>query len=81
MMLLWDEPKRRSNLLKHGLDFAGLDDAFFLRSRVVEERSGRYAVVGEHRGKWIVVVLKPMGREAISIISMRRANRKERMNL
>lgn len=35
MMIVWDEPKRQTNLAKHGLDFADLDEAFFLSSLVV----------------------------------------------
>lgn len=29
MKIVWDEPKRLTNLAKHGLDFADLDTDFF----------------------------------------------------
>jgi hypothetical protein len=31
MKIVWDEPKRLTNLAKHGLDFADLDTDFFRR--------------------------------------------------
>lgn len=81
MIILWDEPKRLSNLQKHGLDFAELDESFLEQARMAETRKGRFALVGRMKGNWIVVVLKPLGREAVSIISMRYANKKERGHL
>lgn len=39
MMIVWDEPKRLTNLAKHGLDFADLDETFFLSSRVAVDRT------------------------------------------
>ena len=29
-VIVWDEPKRQANLADRGLDFADLDEAFFL---------------------------------------------------
>lgn len=29
MKIVWDEPKRKANFAKHGLDFATLTEAFF----------------------------------------------------
>lgn len=78
MIILWDEPKRLSNLRKHRLDFADLDRGFLENARMAEVRQGRFAFIGPFRGNHIVVVLRPLGREAVSIISMRRANKKER---
>lgn len=34
MKIVWDEPKRLANIEKHGLDFAALDDEFFLTSTI-----------------------------------------------
>ncbi len=80
MKIVYDPPKRLSNLDKHGLDFADLEDGeFFLTALVVPTHSGRFKAIG-----WlgtvmvVVVVFKPLGTEAISIISMRPASRKER---
>ncbi|WP_371346069.1 BrnT family toxin [Ancylobacter sp. IITR112] len=82
MMITWDEPKRQANLAKHGMDFAALDLDFFASSVVVPSRDGRYVAVGELHGRIIVaVVFKPLGSEALSVISMRRATRKERSRL
>jgi uncharacterized DUF497 family protein len=78
MKIVWDEPKRLANLAKHGLDFADLDEAFFEHAIVVPGRIDRMVAVGRHSRGVSVVVFKPMGHEAISIISMRPANAKER---
>jgi uncharacterized DUF497 family protein len=32
LMIFWNEPSRQTNLAKHGLDFADLDEGFFLAS-------------------------------------------------
>lgn len=78
MIILWDEPKRQTNLEKHGLDFADLNPSYFEAARMVEARGGRFSFIGRFKASWIVVVLKPLGDEAISIISMRPANKRER---
>lgn len=79
MVIVWDEPKRQQNLAKHGLDFAELDVSFFLNASIRAAKTGRAIAIGEFQGRMIVaVVFLPMGREAISIISMRPASRKER---
>ncbi|QGG89786.1 hypothetical protein GH983_04580 [Agrobacterium sp. MA01] len=78
-MIVWDEPKRQQNLAKHSLDFAELDLSFFLTASIRTAKTGRAIAVGEFQGRAIVaVVFLPMGREAISIISMRPASRRER---
>lgn len=80
MRIVWDEPKRRSNIEKHdGLDFADLDMDFFDTSTVVPVRNGRSMAIGEFRGVIVIaVIFRPLGSEAISVISMRRADRRER---
>ncbi|WP_295049215.1 hypothetical protein [uncultured Paracoccus sp.] len=45
-MIVWDEPKRLTNLAKHGLDFAELDETFFLAAMVVPARNGRHMAKG-----------------------------------
>jgi len=37
-MIVWDEPKRQSNLARHGLDFADLDEWIFLGAVTVPAR-------------------------------------------
>ena len=46
MMITWDAPKRQTNLAKHGLDFADLDEAFFLSSVVVPAKESRHMAIG-----------------------------------
>lgn len=78
MKITYDEPKRLSNLSNRGLDFAGLDVMFFENSSIVAAKSDRFKAIGEFNGLVLTVIFKPLGTEALSIISMRRANRKER---
>jgi len=79
MKITWDEPKRQMNLAKHGLDFASLTVEFFLSSHVEPAKEGRSLAIGEIDGEIVIaVVFRPLGTEAVSVISMRRANQKER---
>ena len=79
MRIVWDEIKRQSNVANHGLDFADLDDGFFSRALVRATYSDRLMAFGEFRSEMIVaVVFRPLGSEAISVISMRPASRRER---
>lgn len=78
MRLVWDEPKRLANLDKHGWDFAQLEVEFFLGSLVVPGRDGRFRAIGTLGKHKVTVVFAPLGREALSIISMRTASRRER---
>lgn len=78
MKIVWDEPERLTNLVKHGLDFADLDAAFFSEAALGPADQGRFVAIGECAGVAITVVFRPLGAEAISVISMRPASRKER---
>lgn len=78
MRIVWDEPKRLTNLAKRGLDFAQLDIGFVAASTVVAAKSGRFMAIGWFDGMMISVVFRVLGNEAISVISMRHASRKER---
>ncbi len=79
MRIVWDEPKRLTNLAKHSLDFGDLSPEFFQSAYVGPAKEGRFKAVGELNGEVVVaVVFKPLGSEALSVISLRRANRKER---
>ena len=78
MRILWDEPKRLKNLEKHRLDFATLEIGFFETAKVRVAGRGRFKAIGRFGQTAIAVVFGPVGREAISIISMRRASRAER---
>jgi uncharacterized DUF497 family protein len=76
--IVWDEPKRLANLAKHGLDFADLIETFFDNALVLPSYRNRWAGIGKNIRGVIVVVFVALGKEAISVISMRPANRTER---
>lgn len=76
--IVWDEPKRRQNILKHRLDFADLKEEFFIEAILLPARDGRYMAIGHFKSDAIVVVFVHLGSEGISVISMRPASRKER---
>jgi uncharacterized DUF497 family protein len=78
LMIVWDEPKRQTNLAKHGLDFADLDEGFFLASAVIPAKDGRHMAIGRLADGTIAVVFATLGTEGVSVISMRPASRKER---
>ncbi len=77
-IILWDEPKRQRNLDKHGLDFADLDEWFFLEAITAPAKDSRYIAIGRLADGTIAVVYALLGSEAVSVISMRPASRKER---
>jgi uncharacterized DUF497 family protein len=77
-MIVWDELKRRDNLAKHGLDFADLDEEFFLASLIIPAKNGRYMAIGRLSDGTIAVVFSTLGSEGLSVISMRPASHKER---
>jgi len=78
LMIIWDEPKRQTNLAKHGLDFADLDEGFFLASVVLPAKAGRHMAIGRLADGTITVVFATLGIEGVSVISMRPASWKER---
>ncbi len=79
MRITWDEPKRLANLARHELDFAIISLSFFETSLVAPTKMDRFKFIGEiNRELTVVIIAAPLGKEAISIISLRRANRKER---
>jgi len=78
MKIVWDEPKRLKTLAERGMDFASLQPEFFAEAEVEGSRDGRFKAIGFLGDDVIAVVFRPLGAEAISIISMRAASRKER---
>ena len=83
MRFVWDEPKRLSNLAKHGLDFADVEKGFDFDRAIVlpakPSRAGatRIRLIGELNGEWLVAVIaSALGSEAISIVSLRKASEK-----
>lgn len=67
MIIVWDEPKRQKNLAKYGGT-----------SQVLPAKNGRFKLLGMFQGELLTAVIaEPLGNEAISLISMRRASKKE----
>jgi uncharacterized protein (DUF4415 family) len=44
--IVWDEPKRQANLVKHGLDFASVPFEFFLTARIATAKAGPLSGAG-----------------------------------
>ncbi len=78
MNIVWDEPKRITNIEKHGLDFAALTIEFFENSQILPAKHGRFQAIGRLADGTIVVIFATLGTEALSVISMRPARRDER---
>lgn len=78
MEITFDPRKRATNLDKHGFDFAALDMAFFNRATIVPAKGDRLMAIGRFADGAITVVFRPLGSEALAVISMRIASRYER---
>ena len=78
MKILWDERKRIGNLVKHGMDFAFLDETFFEAAVIFPAKADRWMAVGRLDDGSIAVIFATLGSEAISLISMRPASKAER---
>src|SRR5262245_6031363 len=76
--IVWDEPKRRANLAKHGLDFADLDASFFETALLRSSRANRWLAIGVNVHGAIAVVFAALGEQGLSLISMRPASKRER---
>jgi uncharacterized DUF497 family protein len=77
MRFVWGEPKRLSNLAKHGLDFADVENEFdWANARIAPTKGDRS--VGTMSEQTVVVIFAMFGTEALSIISLRPASRRER---
>ena len=81
MNFTWDEPKRQSNLKKHGLDFADAIKVFSGPSVLFEDQRENY---GEQRmigigllDFLVVLIVHVESDESIRIISMRKADSDE----
>jgi uncharacterized DUF497 family protein len=60
------------------LDFADLDETFFDNALVLPSYNKRWAGIGKNIHGVIVVVFIALGKEAVSVISMRPASKNER---
>jgi uncharacterized protein len=73
-----DPPKRLKNLEERGLDFDDLTVEFFETAVIYPAKGGRVMAINMFEGHVHTVISKRLGREAISVISMLRASKKER---
>lgn len=78
ILILWDEPKRLANIDKHGYDFAVLTLEFFDTATIIPAKRGRLMAINWLDDGTIVVVFVYYGTEALSVISMRDADKGER---
>lgn len=84
MLMFWDEPKRKSNIENHGLDFADARDGFEWQTALVggtyagQDGRKRYVAIGFLDGALVTLVFSLLGTEAVSAISLRSASNKER---
>jgi uncharacterized protein len=81
MKIVWDEPKRLSNLDKQGFDFADLTLGFVLDATIVSARGGRLKAINRLSDVALTVVFTPLGSEGVSIVSMRPSGANERRGL
>ena len=79
MKIIWDEPKRAANLVKHGMDFADLNERFFDHAVVIRSYRNLSRAIGVSIRGVIAVIFAVYGQEAVSIISMRPASESERL--
>ena len=81
MRIAWNETKRRTNLRKHGLDFADAQGVFNGITFTMEDRrfdydEQRFITLGMLRDVVVVIAHTESG-STIRIISMRKATRNE----
>jgi uncharacterized protein len=83
MRFIWDENKRRSNLAKHGFDFA--DAAMVFAGAAFTYEDDRYAY-GEQRfttlgllDQFLVAIAHTESNDEIRVISMRRGTKREQL--
>jgi len=82
MLFEWDESKRQTNLVKHGIDFRDAIRVFdgpVFESTNRRRGEDRIVVVGSMEGIEIVLVYVMRGKQQ-RIISARRAHRNERQD-
>ena len=76
----WDEAKRRSNLWRHGIDFAEVVEVFAAPVTILDDRydygEKRFLTLGLLKGS-VVAVVHTESDDVIRIISARKAERYE----
>jgi uncharacterized DUF497 family protein len=84
MRFEWDEAKRRTNIRKHGIDFADAEKVFEGITVTIEDTRAeygerRFVTLGVTMGR-VVVVVHTEESDVIRIISVRKATRYEEAN-
>ena len=82
MQFDWDDTKREANLAKHGVDFAEAEDFDWQSALEVQDNRAdygetRWVALGLIRNRLHVLVYTQR-EETIRLISLRRANKRER---
>ena len=78
MRIVWDERKRLANIEKHGLDFAAVTFSVFDTNIVQDATHGRLKAIGYVEGRLVALIFKPLGAQAISLVSLRPASKQEK---
>ncbi len=82
-LYVWDESKRLANLDAHKIDFRDAErfaweDAAFAEVRPSRTGRRRFKAIGMLDEHLVAMIFSPLGGEAASIVSLRRASEKER---
>ena len=80
MLIVWDEPKRRANIDKHGYDLADVTEQYLAEATFFPAKLARIGALARLRDKLMTAIIEPVGTEAIAVISFRPASEKERRN-
>lgn len=78
MKFVWAEPTRVTNLRTHRMDFADAEAADRDGALIQPSYGGRYLAILPYEGGLVAIAFARLGTEALSIISMRPASRRER---
>ena len=84
MLMFWDEPKRKTNIEDHGLDFSDARDRFEWDTALVgntypgKDGRARFLAIGYLDDDLVALIFSQLGTEALSAISLRPASKKER---
>lgn len=83
MKLEWDDTKNRTNIRKHGFDFADAEEMFrgaiLVRPDTREDHGeNRWIGIGMIQGRLAFVAFAECAEDTLRIISLRRADHEER---
>jgi uncharacterized DUF497 family protein len=82
MILVWDQNKNTNNIVKHGIDFNDLREAFnnimlIKRDDRADYGEDRFIGIGQIQST-VIVIVWTVREDQTRIISARKANKKER---